>query len=40
MYNVNLTTMQYPDYENWNSTVREEKLGVLGKYCEFDNKNK
>lgn len=37
MYNVNLTTIQSWDYENWNATERKEKLGVVGKYCECDN---
>lgn len=32
MYNVNWTTIQTWDYENWNSTKNHEKLDILGKY--------
>lgn len=32
MYNVNWTTIQSWDYENWNSTKYHEKLDVIGKY--------
>lgn len=31
-YDVNWTTIQQWDYETWNSTKRQEKLNVSGKY--------
>lgn len=40
MYDVNWTTIQSWDYENWNSTRHQEKLNVLGKYWQVTKLNK
>lgn len=40
MYDVDWTTIQSWDYENWNSTRHQEKLNVLGKYCQVTKLNK
>lgn len=44
MYDVNWTTIQSGDYEDWNLTRHHEKLNVLGKYWQvtkqMNNKNK
>lgn len=40
MYDVNWTTIQSWDYENWNSTRHNEKLNVLGKYWQVTKLNK
>lgn len=40
MYDVNWTSIQSWDYENWNSTRHHEKLNVLGKYWQMTKLNK
>lgn len=40
MYDVNWTTIQSWDYENWNSTRHQEKRNVLGKYWQVTKLNK
>lgn len=40
MYDVNWTTIQSWDYENWNSTRYHEKLRVLGKHWQVTKLNK
>lgn len=40
MYDVNWTTIQSWDYENWNSTKHHEKLNTIGKYWQVTKLNK
>lgn len=40
MYDVNWTTIQSWDYENWNSTGHHEKLNASGKYWQVTKLNK